>query len=101
MGATRTYLPAFALLVFSLVWTGALTAQPRDGEPVAAFYPPPMGGEGAFRQVVAAGAEAVLGVGAAPTLIVARSDDPAFIDNLYASGAVVVIRAPSNGDCLR
>lgn len=101
MGTTRTYLPAFGLLAFSLAWTGGLTAQPRDGEAVAAFYPLPFGGDGAFRQVVAAGASAVLAVGATPTLIVARSGDPAFIDNLYASGALVVIRAPSKADCLR
>lgn len=97
----RAFLPALGLLAFSLAWTGALMARPQDGDPVAALFPPPMGGDAAFRRVLAAGADAVLGIGATATLIVARSDDPAFIDRLYESGAVIVMRAPAIGECVR
>lgn len=97
----RTYLPALGLLAFSLAWTGGLMARPSDGEPVAALFPLPVGGDVAFRRVTGAGADSVLGIGAMPTLIVARSDNPAFVDNLYASGAIMVLRAPPVGECVR
>lgn len=78
-----------------------LMAAPRLGEPVAAFFSPAMTGEAAFRRAVAAGAQSVLGFGVLRSLIVAQSDDPLFIDNLYQSGAILVLRAPPIADCLR
>ena len=101
MAINRTYLPALLLLAASVSFTGGLTAWPRDGEPMAAIYPPGDGGEAAFASVVAAGADAVLGTGALSTIVVVRSDDPGFVHKLYRSGAIMVVRAPAKGDCLR
>lgn len=97
----RAMVPAIGLLAFSLVWTGGLTAWPREGKPVAAIYPPGFSGDAAFRGVVASGAEAVYGIGAARTIVVARSDKPGFVADLYASGALLVLRAPEAGECIR
>jgi len=101
MGTVRTFAPAGMLLAASVLFTGGLTAWPREGEPVAAIFPPGTTGDAAFAGVVSAGAEAVLGTGALRTIVVARSGDPAFIDKLYKTGAFVVVRAPATGDCLR
>ncbi|HSV29515.1 MAG TPA: hypothetical protein VLL76_08145 [Candidatus Omnitrophota bacterium] len=97
----KAFYPALGLLAFSIAWTGGLTAMPRDGKPVAAIYPPDFSGDSAFRHVIAAGAEAILGIGGSNTVVLARSESPAFIDNLYASGALVVLRVPERGECLQ
>jgi hypothetical protein len=91
--------PALLLLAASVVWTGTALAWPRAGQPVAAVFPSDMSAEAAFRGAVAAGAEAVLGTGALHSIVVARSDDPSFIQNLYGHGAVIVLRAPVAGGC--
>lgn len=96
----RDYIPAVLLAAFSVGWAGALTAWPREGEPVAALYAPAHG-HGAFAGAVNAGADAILGFGGLPGVVVARSDRPDFIDNLYDSGALVVVRAPAAGECVR
>lgn len=96
-----SYGPALLLLGFSVAWTGALMAWPRAGFPVAAIYSPAVPGSQAFSGVVSAGADAVLGIGALPGIVVARSDDPGFIENLYKTGAWLVLRAPAKGECLR
>ncbi len=93
--------PALALLAFSLVWTGALVLRPRDGQAVAAFFPPERSGEAALGRVVAAGADAVQGFGAWSSVVVARSDDPAFVANLYRHGAIMVVTAAAFGACNR
>lgn len=98
MSGTRQYLPAMALLTFSVVWVGALMAWPRDGQPVAAVFPPRAA---AFAAVTNAGAKSVLGFGAVPEVVVAWSDRPEFIDRLYDSGALVVVRAPVLSECMR
>ncbi len=94
-------LPALALLIFSLAWTGALVLRPQDGKAVAAFFPPALAGEAALDRVVVAGADAVQGFGAWSTVVVARSADPAFIANLYRHGALVVIKAAAVSECNR
>lgn len=100
MSVIRNYIPAAVLMVFSVGWVGALMAWPRDGQPVAALYPPTIR-DSAFAGAVNAGADAVLGFGALPGIVVAQSDRPEFIKKLYGSGALVVVRAPAAGDCLR
>ncbi len=100
MSGSKEYLPAALLLVFSVGWAGALMALPREGQPVAAIYPP-SAGDAAFAGVVNAGADAVLGFGALPGIVVARSDRADFINKLYDSGALVVVRSPAQADCLR
>ncbi|MDA8232740.1 MAG: hypothetical protein M0006_15525 [Magnetospirillum sp.] len=96
-----TLLPALVLLVFSLLWTGALVLWPENGTAVAAIFPPAQAGEGALAGVVAAGAEAVQGFGAWSTVVVARSADPAFVANLYRQGALVVVKAAAVDECSR
>lgn len=98
MTGGRQYLPAMALLAFSVVWVGALMAWPRDGQPVAALFP---ANSLAYAAVTNAGAESILGFGAIPGIVVVQSDRPEFIDKLYDSGALVVVRAPAQSDCLR
>ena len=100
MAGVRDYLPAVAVLAFSVGWAGALTAWPRDGQPVAAVYAPARAGA-AFIGAVNAGADAVLGFGGMPGVVVARSDRPDFIGKLYDSGALVVVRAPAAAECVR
>lgn len=75
-------------------------AWPQVGQPVAVVYPPDAAAR-ALADVAAAGADAVLGFGVIPSLVVARSDQPDFIAKLYQSGALVVLRAPAKADCLR
>ncbi len=99
MSGIRDYFPAAVLLVFSVVWVGALTVWPRAGQPVAALYPS-AAGDG-FVRAVDAGAEAVLGFGALPGVVVVQAQSPDLVDRLYESGALVVVRAPARGDCLR
>ncbi|MGE5478099.1 MAG: hypothetical protein ACM3Q1_15690 [Bacteroidales bacterium] len=96
----RDYLPAAGVLLFSVCWAGALMAWPRDGQPVAALFPP-SASERAFSGVVAAGADAVLGFGAVPGMVVAQSADGHFIKKLYERGALVVVRAPAKAECMR
>lgn len=96
----KDYVPAALLLAFSVLWAGGLMALPRDGEPVAAIYPP-AAGQGAFTGAVNAGAEAVLGFGAVGNVVVVRSSRPDFVKNLYDSGALAVVRAPVAADCVR
>lgn len=98
MAGGRDYIPAAILLLFSVGWAGALMAWPRAGQPVAVVYPP---STGAFAGAVAAGADAILGFGALPGLVVAQSDQPEFIEKLYDGGALMVLRAPAKADCVR
>lgn len=100
MAALREYGPAAALLAVSLAWAGALTVWPRDGQPVAVFYPP-AAGDAAFAAVVEAGAESVHGAGGLPGAVIASSTRPSFIENLYRGGALAVLRAPVTADCMR
>ncbi len=94
-------LPALALLIFSLFWSGALVMWPRDGQPVAAIFPPAAAEEAAMTAAIAAGASSVQGFGAWPGVVVTRSDDPAFAANLYRQGALLVVRAAIGPDCRR
>ncbi|MBC7950653.1 MAG: hypothetical protein H7Z12_02395 [Rhodospirillaceae bacterium] len=96
-----TYGPALLLLGFSIAWTGGLMAWPRAGFPVAVLYSPAMSGAEAFAGVVNAGADTILGIGALPGIVVARSDDPGFTENLFKTGAWMVVRAPAKGECLQ
>lgn len=100
MARVQDYMPAALLLVFSVGWAGALMAWPRQGAPVAAIFPPAAGTD-AFAHTVNAGADAVLGFGAFPGVVVARSERPDFVSKLYAGGAMVVVRAPVAADCVR
>lgn len=100
MAGASDYVPAVFVLALGLGWAGALTAWPRDGQPVAAIYGPGRAA-GAFAGTVNAGADAVLGFGGWPGVVVARSDRPDFIENLYDSGALVVVRAPAAAECVR
>lgn len=100
MEKIREFLPAAALLLFSVGWAGALMAWPRDGQPVAVLYGAAVG-ESALIRTANAGADAILGFGALPGIVVAQSAQPTFIENLYENGALVVVRAPANADCMR
>lgn len=100
MAGRRDYLPAVMVMAFSVGWAGALTVWPRDGQPVAAVYGPARA-DAAFAGTVNAGADAILGFGGLPGVVVARSGRPDFIENLYDSGALLVLRAPAAGECVR
>lgn len=84
-------LPALALLVVSVLWTGVLTLAPRQGQAVAAVFVPGGSFGGAVNAVLAAGADTIEAMG--PVVVVARSADPDFVRRLYREGAWVVIRA--------
>lgn len=96
----RDYIPAALVLAFSVLWAGGLMVWPRDGEPVAAIYPI-ADGHAAFAEAIHAGADAILGFGVLPNVVVARSERPDFVKNLYDSGALAVVRAPAAAECVR
>ncbi|HLO75930.1 MAG TPA: hypothetical protein VK196_05685 [Magnetospirillum sp.] len=101
MAGLREYLPAAVALVFGVCWAGALMAWPRDGQPMAALFLPAANGGVAFARVVNAGADAILGFGVLPGIVVAQSEQPGFSDRLYGNGALIVVRAPAQSDCMR
>ncbi|MGE5545976.1 MAG: hypothetical protein ACM33T_03695 [Solirubrobacterales bacterium] len=78
-----------------------MVMQPKDGEPVAALFPPSRSAEAAFASTTAAGAQAVQGYGGWRGVVLARSDDPGFVSNLYDHGALLVVRAAAVTDCSR
>lgn len=91
------FLPAIGLLCFSLVWSLGLTLWPQPGQPVAVFFPPALAGAPAFNAAAAAGAEDYLSPGGWPSVVLARSTLPDFVQRLYGQGALMVLRAPMTG----
>ncbi len=99
MRAVLKFLPACGLAVASLIVIGASTFQPGSrGTPVAVFFSPFADHDAAILRVAAAGGE-ILRHGAADTIIIARSDDPAFIGRLYRVGALAVSAAIGRWIC--
>ena len=91
------FLPALGLLCFSLVWSLGLTLWPQAGQPVAVFFPPALAGAPAFNAAAAAGATDYLSPGGWPSVVLARSTLPDFVQRLYGQGALMVLRAPMTG----
>lgn len=89
----RSLIPAFALAVLGFAWTAGMVMWPRPGEPVAAIFPPWASEEAAVAATSSANAQAILGFGALATIVVARSDDPRFAEELHRLGALFVVRA--------
>lgn len=92
------YLPALAVMAFSLSWTAIVVLQPREGQAVAAVFAD-RSGESALAGTIAAGADAVQAFGASKYIVIARSNDPDFVVNLYRRGALLVMRAPDAAGC--
>ena len=97
----HSLVPAIALACFGLLWVSALTLSPRMGEPIAAIYPPWISSASAFAATVSADTDEIRGIGGWGNVIVAQSSDPAFIERLRHSGALLVLRASSVAGCLR
>lgn len=93
--------PALGLAVFSALWAGALAMAPRPGEPVAAIFPPWMPADLALALTASLDAREIRGFGYLDTIIIARSDDPAFVGRLRGAGALMVLRASKLTDCMR
>jgi hypothetical protein len=93
------FLPAFALAIASLLAIGMSEFQPGPpGTPVAVFFRPFADHDTALLRVAAAGGE-ILRHGASGTIVIARSDDPAFTSRLYGAGALMVSAAIGNWIC--
>ncbi|CCG40670.1 hypothetical protein [Magnetospirillum molischianum] len=98
-GGLSGFIPAAALMGFSLLWTVGLTVWPRPGEPLAVIFPLSAAGSSAFEAAVNAGAEEVLAFGGWPSVVLVRSGTPEFVDHLYGVGALLVLRAPKSTNC--
>lgn len=93
------FMPAFALAIASLLAIGASTYRPASaGLPVAVFFAPFSDSDAALLRVAAAGGE-VLRHGAVSTIVIARSDDPDFVERLYGAGALAVSAAIGRWIC--
>lgn len=93
------FLPAFGLAIASLLAIGASTYRPGSpGDPVAVFFTPFSDSSAAFLRVASAGGE-ILRHGAVDSIIIARSDDPAFVERLYGAGALAVSAAIGRWIC--
>jgi hypothetical protein len=99
--SASAFLPATLLALFSVLWVAFLTMRPADGQPVAAIFPPIASSDRALAAAVAAGAEAILGFGGRPFIVVMQSSDRGLIHHLYSEGALLVVRAPAAAGCLR
>ena len=93
-------LPALILMGISAAWTATLALSPREGEAMAAVYPPGAGGETPLAAASAAGS-AVIAFGNLPSIVLVRSDQPGLARRLRATGAWLVVRAPLAAGCLR
>ena len=94
-------LPALALGVFSIFWTGSSVMAPRPGEPVAAIFLPWVSSDAAFAATASANADTILGNGGWPNVVIAQSNDPDFARHVRRLGAIVVLRAEMTFDCMR
>lgn len=99
MAWMRTVAPPAATFLVGMAWVGALTLSPQPGEPMAAIYPPSVSPAAAMHKVVAAGADAILSVGASRSILIAQSADAFFAKRLRESGAILVVRASIDGYC--
>lgn len=89
-GGGLQLLPALALAFISLIAVAVVALRPgAPGTPVAVFFSPYADADSALRRVAAAGGE-ILRPGAAASIVIARSDDPAFVARLYDHGALLV-----------
>lgn len=93
--------PALLLLVFSLVWGGGMVMRPRADEPMAAIFPPWISSSSAFAAMASVNPQSIRGFGGWGGVIIAQSDDPAFADRLYRSGALLVLRASKLTGCVQ
>lgn len=76
---------------------GLAYGAPR-GETVAVLASSLRDPTGAYELVALAGG-AIVGTSALPGLVLARSDDPAFVRRLYAAGALLVLDPHVTGGC--
>ncbi len=94
-------LPALLLMGLSTAWVTTLTLRPREGEAVAALFPPGATSDQSLAAASGAGATEIVAFGNWPSVVVVRSDIPDLPHRLRAAGAWLVVRAPSAAGCLR
>ena len=97
----NSLLPALILMGFGTVWTAALALSPREGEAVAAVFPPSATRGQSLAAASGAGADAIVGFGNWTSVILVRSDQPDLARRLRSAGAWLVIRAPLAAGCLQ
>jgi hypothetical protein len=94
------FLPALILLGFSTLWTTALTLRPREGEAMAAIFPPGATRGQSLAAASGAGADEIVAFGNWETVVLVRSDQPDLASRLRSAGAWLVVRAPLAAGCL-
>jgi hypothetical protein len=85
----------------STVWTAALTLAPREGEAMAAVFPPSATRGQSLAAASGAGADEIVGFGNWSSVVLVRSDQPDLARRLRTAGAWLVVRAPLAAGCLR
>jgi hypothetical protein len=97
----NSLLPAVILMGLGVAWTGTLTLRPRDGEAVAALFPPGATRDQSLAAASAAGASEIVAFGNWSSVVLVRSDAPDLPRRLRSAGAWLVVRAPLAAGCLR
>ena len=96
----RAYLPASALLVFSIIAMAWLSfTPPRNGRPVAAVFAPWSPWPETFRRAADTGA-AIVRSGGLANIVVVQSDTHDLLDRLHAAGAWLVVDPEALATCL-
>jgi hypothetical protein len=78
-------------LLLSIVGTLFVGLFPRPGQTQFAVFAAPWRGLVETAEMVAAAGGAIVDAGGLPNVVIAYSDDPAFVDALYRAGAWLVL----------
>jgi hypothetical protein len=95
----KPLLAAVLMIVVSALTMAALEASPRNGQDVAAIFPPWIDSGQAIERIAQAGG-AVVRLGATDTILVVHSDSTDFPEKLRAQGAWLVVDPVAFGGCL-
>lgn len=83
-----------------MAFSAAMALAPKDGEAMAAIFPPGADMPRMMTASVQAGAEEILGPGPLENSLLVRSAREDFAGRLRRAGALIVLHAPANGECL-
>jgi hypothetical protein len=95
----RPLLVAVLVLCCSVLALAALQAQPRDGDDVAAIFPPWIDGSEAIGRIGAAGG-ALVRTGITESILVVHGEGADFAARLRQAGAWLVVDPVAFGGCL-
>lgn len=91
--------PALALLAACLVGLAIMTIAPRNAESAYAVVAPPWSDNASTIAIIGAAGGSIVGAGGFSNVIVARSEDPLFLDALRDAGAWLVLSSTGADLC--